>query len=74
MSGRPGTRQESGPVYRWAEGWFCQINASLGWSFAKGDKAAIDQRVEWLSNWLSPPRSATRAIEDEPSAIVVFEL
>ena len=85
MSGdgnRPGTRQETGPVFRWAQTWVHLIEEefetssssdqppSSGWVFEKADKNSILVRASFLQQWIRPAATVSRAIMDQASALV----
>ena len=76
-SNRPATRSESGCVFRWADGWLSLIGTSFlshdptsGWCFDKGNKIAVRARASFLKDWVRPPRTDARPLEDLPQAIV----
>ena len=79
---RPGTRIEPGCVFRWAQEWVHLVDESFavpsldlasvksGWSFEKGDKKAISERAHFLIEWVRPPASVSRSIQDQAQALV----
>ena len=40
------------------------------WCFDKGNKIAVSARASFLKDWVRPPRTDARPLEDLPQAIV----
>ena len=74
ITGRPAIRGFSGPAVRWGEGWFEEFrDGGLGWTFAKTDRAAVDERVSKLLELFRPVSRLPR-VEDQsqPFAALPF--
>ena len=66
VRGWPGVRISTGFVARWGDPWFEAVrDGGLGWSFQRNDKEGVNERTQFLLDFLSSPVQRMRALVDD---------